>query len=108
MKRFHISISVDDLEASIADYSARLGCAPGVVVAGRYARFRTETLNFTLSCKPGQPGGIIRHLGFEDPSVSGFSEETDRNGIVWESFSLHTQNDEIETKFGNPLKGPRP
>jgi hypothetical protein len=108
MKRFHISIGVADLEASIADYSNRLGCAPDVVIAGRYARFRTETLNFTLSCKPQQPAGTIRHLGFEDPAASGFSEETDRNGIVWESFSLHTQNDEIRMKFGKSLKGLRP
>ena len=37
MKRFHIAIAVRDLDASIADYSERLGRRPSAVVPGKYA-----------------------------------------------------------------------
>lgn len=99
MKRFHISIAVTDYDASVADYTKRLGCAPDKQVKGRYARWRTDLLNFTVSCKPGQEGGAVRHIGFEDPDATIFSEATDANGIVWEHFSKDAQDAEIEEKF---------
>ena len=98
--RFHISISVDDYAASVADYSKRLGCVPDTEIKGRYARWRTELLNFTISCKAGQKGGAVRHIGFEDSAAKGFSESADVNGIVWESFSIESQDTEIKGKFG--------
>lgn len=99
MKRFHISISTQDFAGSLADYSERLGCKPCVTVDGRYALWRTPSLNFSISCKEGQPGGIVRHLGFEDAAAGSFSEEADVNGIVWEHFSQAVQQKEIEEKF---------
>ena len=94
-KRFHISVSTTDFNASLEDYTNRLGAKPDRVLPGRYARWRTELLNFTVSCKPDQPGGIIRHIGFEDDTASGFHEERDTNGIQWEVFTRDAQDDEI-------------
>lgn len=99
MKRFHISIAVSDFAASVADYNVRLGATPCALKEGRYALWRTDSLNFSISCKPGEPAGRVRHIGFEDTNVSGFREETDVNGLVWETFSQEAQQDEIKEKF---------
>jgi hypothetical protein len=99
MKRFHISIAVNDFKVALADYSQRLGCASYAVVEGRYAQWRTDLLNFTISCKEGQSAGVIHHIGFEDENESGFREETDANGIVWEYFSHEKQMEEVRQKF---------
>lgn len=101
MKRFHISIAVDDFAASVADYSKRLGADPCVVAEDRYALWRTDILNFSISKKPGQQAGIVRHIGFEDNAAKEFSESTDVNGITWEYFSKEAQEKEIREKFGN-------
>lgn len=100
MKRFHISIAVEDFAASVFDYSKRLGAPPCVVKENRYALWRTELLNFSISCKPGQPAGLVRHIGFEDGSETGLREETDVNGIIWEYFTPRAQEQEIKEKFG--------
>ena len=100
VKRFHISIAVTDYAAAVADYSKRLGEAPIIAKEGRYALWRTDILNFTISCKPGQEAGRVRHIGFEDNDEEGFREETDSAGLVWEYFSLEAQENEIEEKFG--------
>ncbi len=94
-RRFHISISTTDFDASLRDYTARLGSKPDTVIAGRYARWRTELLNFSISCKPDKPGGIIRHIGFEDDSLTDFREENDANGVTWEYFNEPSQQQEI-------------
>jgi len=94
--RFHISVSTTDFGTSVRDYTARLQTKPDVMIAGRYARWRTDLLNFTVSCKPDQPGGIIRHIGFEDADASVFREEQDANGIVWEYFTESQQQEEIK------------
>ncbi len=101
MKRFHISISVSDFAASVADYSARLSCTPCVVENGRYALWRTDILNFSISCKQGQETGVIRHIGFEDDTATGIREEQDVNGIIWETFSKEAQAKETADKFPN-------
>lgn len=103
MTRFHISIAVTDFAASVADYSKRLGATPSIVSEGRYALWRTELLNFTISCKPGQAGGVVRHIGFEDEAEKTFREEKDANGITWEYFSKQTQEKEIEEKFSGAI-----
>ena len=99
MKRFHISISVIDFAAAIADYSARLGSTPCVVADNRYALWRTELLNFSNSCKEGQPAGMVRHIGFEDDAEKNFREEKDTVGIIWEYFSTEAQQREIDEKI---------
>jgi hypothetical protein len=55
-------LSTNDFTGSVADYSARLGCKPEVVVAGRYALWRNDLLNFSISCKEGQKGGQVAIL----------------------------------------------
>lgn len=104
MKRFHISIAVADFAASVEDYSKRLGAQPQVVSEGRYALWRTELLNFSISCKSGQQSGLVRHIGFEDSAEKIFREEKDVNGIIWEYFSKETQQQEIDEKFPQAVK----
>jgi catechol 2,3-dioxygenase-like lactoylglutathione lyase family enzyme len=99
MKRFHISIAVADFTAAMADYSRRLGVEPCVVEDGRYALWRNDLLNFSISCKPGQASGVVRHIGFEDDAVEVFREEEDTAGITWEYFNQAAQLAEIRDKF---------
>ena len=99
MKRFHISISVRNFDEAIADYTHRLAEDPCVVKAGRYALWRTDTLNFSISCKPEQPAGLVRHIGFEDDAEKTFREEVDTAGITWEYFSKEAQQKEIDEKI---------
>ena len=56
MKRFHIALAVASLDASIADYSERLGQPPTAVVPGLYAMWRTELLNFSINETPESAG----------------------------------------------------
>lgn len=93
-KRFHIALGVKDVNDSVREYSARLGCAPAVHVLDEYALWRTETLNFSIRRAPDASG--LRHLGWEDSDASAFSEETDVNGLVWERFTAEQQREEIE------------
>src|SRR6516225_6584759 len=92
MRRFHISLAVADLSASIADYSARPGVEPAAVVAGKYAMWRTGELNFSINQMPHR-AGQLRHLGFEDSAAGDFSSDHDVNGIEWELFSPKAQDD---------------
>ena len=95
MNKLHIAIATDKIEATIKDYTVRLGMPPCSFVAGEYALWRTETLNLSVRqddfCKPGE----LRHLGWEDESAHEFSQDTDVNGIVWERFNAQHQADEI-------------
>lgn len=95
MKKFHIAIATDKIEETIKDYSRRFGIEPCSFVENEYALWRTDSLNFSIrqdpTCKPGE----LRHLGWEDPSATEFSQETDVNGIVWERFNAQQQADEI-------------
>jgi extradiol dioxygenase family protein len=93
-RRFHLALAVRDLEASILDYSKRLGTAPCCVVDGTYALFRTDEVNLSISVQP-DGADTLRHLGFEDQAASGFAVEVDVNGIEWERFSEQQQLAEI-------------
>ena len=104
MKKLHIAIATQNIEATVKDYSARLGAQPCSVVENEYALWRTDSLNISVrqdpQCKPGE----LRHLGWEDPSATEFTQDTDVNGIVWEHFTAQQQADEInafwpEAKF---------
>lgn len=95
MKKLHIALSTDRIEETITDYSKRLGAAPCVTVAGEYALWRTDTLNVSVRQDPTCAPGSLRHLGWEDDSATGFSQDTDINGIVWERFAAQHQADEI-------------
>lgn len=102
MKRFHIALAVRDLGASIADYSARLGQQPSVVVDGMYAMWRTDLLNFSIN-ENTERAGQLRHIGFEDDSAKGFTSTTDVNGIEWEHFSAKAQDERIVAMYGVPV-----
>jgi len=95
VKKLHIAISTSKLEETIVDYSVRLEAEPCIVVPGEYALWRTEILNVSIRHDNSCSTGTLRHLGWEDPNVSEFTEETDVNGIVWEKFSAQQQADEI-------------
>lgn len=103
MKRFHIALAVTSLEASIDDYSTRLGQPPTAVVPGRYAMWRTELLNFSINEMPDK-GGQLRHVGFEDDSVDGYSSSKDVNGLEWELFSVEEQDRRIVSTYGEAVR----
>ena len=64
MKRFHVHVVVDDLEASIQFYSTVFGAVPAVVKPD-YAKWMVEEprVNFAIS-KRGSAAGID-HLGIQ-------------------------------------------
>lgn len=99
MKRFHIALAVADLDASIADYSTRLKQQPNAVVAGKYALWRTDLLNFSINQQPDK-AGTLRHVGFECENAVGFTSSKDVNGIEWELFSPAEQDRRIEEIYG--------
>ena len=103
MRRFHIALAVADLNASIRDYSARLGVEPTAVVAGKYAMWRTSQLNFSINEIPHR-AGQLRHLGFEDSAAAAFSSDHDVNGIEWELFSPKAQDEKIVEVYGAPVR----
>ena len=101
MRRIHIALAVADIAESVADYSKRLGAEPVVVAGNDYAMWRTEQMNFSINAIP-ERAGELRHLGFEDDAASGFSEDRDVNGIVWELFSPTDQDQKIVEVYGQP------
>ena len=114
MKRFHVHVSVDDLDASIRFYSTVFGAAP-TVVKPDYAKWMVDDprINFAIS-KRGSATGID-HLGVQvesDEELTALREQvtgaqiaaqdqpdcgccyarsdkywtTDPQGIAWETF----------------------
>ncbi|MBD1915661.1 MULTISPECIES: hypothetical protein [Cyanophyceae] len=99
MKKLHLALSSRDIAASVADYSARLGCRPALVIEGTYALWRTESLNLSIRHAPGVAPGQLRHLGWEDDAAEGFTAEVDVNGITWERFAARHQAEEIQAAW---------
>jgi catechol 2,3-dioxygenase-like lactoylglutathione lyase family enzyme len=64
MKRFHVHVSVDDLEANVRFYSAVFG-APPTVQKPDYAKWMMEDprINFAISQRGARVG--VDHLGFQ-------------------------------------------
>jgi len=64
MKRFHVHIAVDDLQANIRFYSSIFGSEPSVV-KGDYAKWMLEDprVNFAISTRGDKPG--VNHLGIQ-------------------------------------------
>lgn len=102
MQRFHIALAVADLDASIDDYSRRLGQPPQAVVPGTYAMWRTGQLNFSIRQQPARSGQLC-NLGFEDDDAVGFASETDVNGVPWERFSTVEQDLQVILTYGVPV-----
>ena len=114
MKRFHVHVSVDDLEANVKFYSTVFG-APPTVVKSDYAKWMVDDprINFAISKRGSGPG--IDHLGVQvesDQELTALREQvagaeiaaldqpdsaccyarsdkywtTDPQGIAWETF----------------------
>jgi catechol 2,3-dioxygenase-like lactoylglutathione lyase family enzyme len=65
MKRFHVHVGVEDLDASIAFYAGLFGQAPSVTKPD-YAKWMLEDprINFAISHKAGAAKGV-EHLGLQ-------------------------------------------
>jgi catechol 2,3-dioxygenase-like lactoylglutathione lyase family enzyme len=118
MKRLHVHVSVDDLDASIAFYS-KLFAAEPAVTKGDYAKWMLDDprVNFAVSTGAERETGI-RHLGIQAEDGDELAEvygrleaagqpvleegETtccyaksekswiaDPDGVVWETFLTH-------------------
>jgi catechol 2,3-dioxygenase-like lactoylglutathione lyase family enzyme len=64
MKRFHVHVAVNDLQASIGFYSTLFGAAP-TVLKDDYAKWMLEEprVNFAISLRDSTAG--VNHLGFQ-------------------------------------------
>ena len=64
MKRFHVHVAVDDLDANIRFYSAVFGSGPSVLKPD-YAKWMLEDprINFAISQRGAKAG--LDHLGFQ-------------------------------------------
>ena len=64
MKRFHVHVSVDDLQGNIRFYSSLFGAAP-TVEKPDYAKWMLDDprVNFAISQRGAAPG--VNHLGFQ-------------------------------------------
>jgi len=114
MKRFHVHISVDDIDANVKFYSTVFGVPP-TVLKSDYAKWMVDDprVNFAIS-KRGSRGGVD-HLGLQvesDPELAALQGQiaaakiaaldqpeaqccyavsdkywtTDPQGIAWETF----------------------
>ena len=119
-KRMHISLGVENLDASIRFYTAFFG-APPTVVKDDYAKWMLDDprVNFSLSNCCGEPG--VSHLGVQvekDEELSDISARlrdagletseqrdvsccyarqdktwvSDPQGVRWEAFLTHGEN----------------
>lgn len=104
MRRLHVALAVDDLDATIRDYRERLGADPVAVVPGKYALWRTPEVNLSVNCDAGTEQRL-RHLGFEDDAATAKSETVDVNGIMWETFDGAWQDAGIVEVYGPPAGG---
>ncbi|MEL6930324.1 MAG: hypothetical protein AAFO95_17050 [Cyanobacteria bacterium J06600_6] len=95
MKKLHLAIATQDIAATVKDYSDRFDTQPCLVVEGEYALWRTESLNISVRQNDQFPPGTLRHLGWEDPTATEMSAESDVNGILWERFTREQQAEEI-------------
>jgi lactoylglutathione lyase len=78
MSRIQLALNVDDLDTSVAFYTALFDTAPAKVRPG-YANFAVvdPPLKLVLIENPGQ-GGSLNHLGVEVPSVDAVDAEQTR------------------------------
>ena len=73
MKRFHVHVHVEDLQASIAFYSKLFAAEPNRVESD-YAKWMLEDpkVNFAVSSRGGKPG--VDHLGFQTETEDELTE----------------------------------
>lgn len=77
MKRFHVHIAVDDLDANIRFYSALFGAQPSVA-KDDYAKWMLDDprVNFAISRRGDEPG--VNHLGIQAESDAELLEMRNR------------------------------
>ena len=75
MKKLHPALSTKNLEATIADYTVRLGMPPCLVIPEEYVLWRSESLNLSVRYDSASVERL-RHLGWEDPAAVEFSQDT--------------------------------
>jgi len=68
MKRFHVHVSVQDLEGSKAFYSRLFGAAPAVVKHD-YAKWMIEDPRINFAISAGRDRAGIEHLGLQADTV---------------------------------------
>ncbi|HRQ56692.1 MAG TPA: hypothetical protein PLN31_04685 [Azoarcus taiwanensis] len=95
MKPLHLALGVRDIAETVTDYTHRIGCPPVLVVPGEYALWRTAQLNLSVRRVAEEQVGQLRHLGWEDDTAKGFSNDVDCNGVLWERFDAREQAREI-------------
>ncbi len=79
MKRFHVNMSVENLDQSIQFYSVLFGIKP-VVVKPEYAKWMLDdpAVNFAIQlANDASPPGV-GHLGLQADSAEGLSEISER------------------------------
>jgi len=130
MKRFHVHVRVDDLEASVEFYKVLFGVEPSVCKTD-YAKWMLDDPRINFAVSAGSAASAIDHLGFQVEAdgeleaiaarltAAGAGVEAQRNaacchavgnkgwvkdpnGILWETF--HTTGE--GTVYGND-SGPR-
>ena len=94
MDKIHIALAVKDLEKSISEYKQRLGCKPVAIAKGRYALWRTDILNLSIT-QDAENAGMLRHLGFESSEAARMVSDYDTDGFKWEYFTAEQQRLEI-------------
>ncbi len=101
MKRFHVHLSVQDLDASVRFYSTLFAADP-TVHEPEYAKWMLEDprVNFAISTRSGSPG--IDHLGIQAEEASELAElgaRLDRAGeaVVAEAGAecCHAKSDKV-------------
>lgn len=84
MSRFHIHIAVDELEPSVAFYSAVFGTGP-TVHKPDYAKWELDTprLHFAVSARGQQPG--VDHIGLQaedDAELQSIRQRLEQAGVA--------------------------
>lgn len=100
MQKLHLALAVKDLEMAVAQYSKRLGREPVAKAESRYALWRTDILNLSIT-QSFEDAGNLRHLGFEHPGVFKMYSEKDIDGFEWEYFTAEQQRQEILKYYPN-------
>ena len=94
MQKLHIALAVRNLETAFAEYNQRSNCPPVAIASNRYALWRTDILNLSIT-QNSKKAGTLRHLGYEDSEVVEMFSEYDEDGIEWEYFTAQQQRQEI-------------
>lgn len=82
MKRLHVHVGVNDLEASIRFYSTLFDAAP-TVVKPDYAKWMLEDPRVNFAISVGRDGAGVSHLGVQAetaPELAEASQRLDRAG----------------------------